>query len=102
MIYVQGSGPANAKLMIVTDAPSEQEVMAQSYFVGPVGSIFENILRQAGLSRDEFFITGVCGYRPPMGKFEKFSDIGINVEEEVKKLFNTIIFNDWYVIPKIN
>lgn len=59
------SGPANARLMIVGEAPGEYEVMRGQPFVGPSGMELDRMLNEAGLLRSQCFVTNVCQERPP-------------------------------------
>lgn len=54
---VFGEGPANARLMFVGEQPGDQEDCAGRPFVGPAGQIFDAALLQAGVDRDQSYIT---------------------------------------------
>jgi len=61
---VFGSGPATARLVFIGEAPGQQEDKRGVPFVGPAGRLFEEALAQAGLDRDEVFVTNVVKHRP--------------------------------------
>lgn len=65
---IPGEGPINAKLMIIGEAPGEEEVKAGRPFVGPSGNILTNALKQWGVHRDECYITNVVKIHPPGNK----------------------------------
>jgi uracil-DNA glycosylase family 4 len=58
------TGPSNAHIAIVGEAPGQQEEAEGIPFVGTAGNEFNGELRDAGLSRDQCFITNVCMDRP--------------------------------------
>lgn len=54
---VSGVGPDKARLMIVGEQPGDQEDLAGEPFVGPAGSLLTEALREAGLNREDAYIT---------------------------------------------
>lgn len=59
------SGPVPARIMLVGEAPGEQEVLARRPFVGSSGHLLDQLLHEAQILRTECFITNVCRERPP-------------------------------------
>lgn len=64
-IQVRPSGPAPAKIMLVGEAPGEQEVAKGEPFVGMSGLELSRMLQEAGIIRSTCFITNVVRVRPP-------------------------------------
>src|SRR5467141_4667316 len=62
---VPGVGPENARIMIVGEAPGQNEDLQGEPFVGAAGKLLDQLLRGIGLSRGEVFITNVLKCRPP-------------------------------------
>ena len=62
---VWGMGPEPCLAMIVGEAPGEAEEILGAPFVGRSGLTLDQALREAGASRDEFYITNVYKLRPP-------------------------------------
>ncbi len=63
---VFGVGPQNARLMIVGEAPGQEEDASGEPFVGPAGNLLDNMLRAIGMNRGEHvFIANVLKCRPP-------------------------------------
>jgi len=63
---VPGSGPADARLVLVGEAPGAAEDAGGLPFVGRSGSLLLDLLeREAGLTRDEVYITNTVKCRPP-------------------------------------
>lgn len=72
MIQFYPTGPSDAPIMIVGEAPGEREVQAKAPFVGPSGWELDKMLRQAGLDRAMCFVTNVCRERPPENDVTNF------------------------------
>jgi uracil-DNA glycosylase/DNA polymerase I-like protein with 3'-5' exonuclease and polymerase domains len=69
-IKVPSSGPPNAKVMVVGEAPGEMEERQLAPFVGASGMELNRMLNEAGLLRSQCFLTNLCKYRPPRNKFD--------------------------------
>ena len=54
---VPGEGPAHARFMLVGEQPGDKEDIAGRPFVGPAGRILDAALADAGIPRDETFVT---------------------------------------------
>lgn len=61
---VSGEGNSNARLVLVGEAPGGQEERAKRPFVGPAGQILNEALAEAGLTREEIWITNIVKCRP--------------------------------------
>ncbi len=62
---VPGEGPLDARVMFVGEAPGRREDEEGRPFVGPAGKLLNQLLEQAGLSRDRVYITNIVKCRPP-------------------------------------
>jgi DNA polymerase len=62
---VPGVGPATARIMIVGEAPGQNEDQQGEPFVGAAGKLLDQLLRGIGLSRADVFITNILKCRPP-------------------------------------
>jgi DNA polymerase len=62
---VFGAGPADARLMIIGEAPGEEEDRRGEPFVGPSGKLLDRMLQAIGLDRSQVFITNTIYWRPP-------------------------------------
>jgi uracil-DNA glycosylase family 4 len=62
---VLGEGRADARLMIVGEAPGAEEDAAGRPFQGRAGKILDALLRQIGLVRADVYIANVVMHRPP-------------------------------------
>ncbi len=54
---VSGGGKATARLMFVGEQPGDQEDLAGQPFVGPAGQMFDRALADAGVPRDQSYVT---------------------------------------------
>lgn len=62
---VPGVGPADARILIVGEAPGQNEDLQGEPFVGAAGKLLDQLLRGIGLSRADVFITNILKCRPP-------------------------------------
>jgi uracil-DNA glycosylase len=54
---VPGEGPSRATFMLVGEQPGDKEDLAGKPFVGPAGRVLDAALKDAGIARNETFIT---------------------------------------------
>jgi DNA polymerase len=54
---VPGAGPARASIVFVGEQPGDAEDLAGAPFVGPAGRLLDRALVEAGLARDEVYVT---------------------------------------------
>ncbi len=65
---VPGSGPANAQIMMIGEAPGFYEDQQGIPFVGAAGQFLNELLGQIGVKREDIFITNVVKCRPPQNR----------------------------------
>lgn len=63
-IWYGTSGPRNAKIVIVGEAWGREEAYAHAPFVGQSGQELTRILSEAGINRNDCFLTNVVPLRP--------------------------------------
>jgi len=61
---VFGEGPKRPKLMLIGEAPGEQETLQGRPFVGKAGKNLDHFLELAELRREEIYISNAVKYRP--------------------------------------
>lgn len=71
-IQVPGFGPKDAKIVVVGEAPGENEVQQGRPFVGASGNLLQNTLRKMGVSPSEVYFTNVVKVRPAYNNFDVF------------------------------
>lgn len=62
---VPGEGPANARVLLIGEAPGHNENQQGRPFVGASGQFLGELLAAAGLERADVFITNIVKCRPP-------------------------------------
>lgn len=54
---VFGDGPASATVLIVGERPGDKEDLSGEPFVGPAGGLLDRLLEEAGIVRDQVYVT---------------------------------------------
>lgn len=62
---VMGAGSLDADVVLIGEAPGKKEDETGQPFVGAAGRFLDVMLAEAGLSRDDVYITNIVKYRPP-------------------------------------
>ncbi len=63
-ILVYGEGAVGARVVLVGEAPGEQETLKRRPFVGKAGKNLDEFLLLAGLDRSELYVTNTVKFRP--------------------------------------
>lgn len=90
---VMGRGNTQADLMLIAEAPGEQEDRQGIPFVGRSGELLDRLLRDCGLTRKEIYITNMIKCHPPGNRDPK--------EEEKEACFPYLKYETWLLKPKI-
>ena len=61
---VFGDGPCRPLLMLVGEAPGEQEALQGRPFVGKAGKLLDAFIAGTGLTRGEMYVTNTVKFRP--------------------------------------
>ncbi len=72
---VFGTGNADARLMIVGEAPGQNEDLQGLPFVGRSGALLDKIFKIIGFQRENIFITNVVKCRPPKNRIPEKSEV---------------------------
>jgi DNA polymerase len=67
-MVVVGSGPEDADVLVVAEAPGYHEDREGRLLAGRTGELFDRVLADAGLTREEIYLTSVVKCRPPTGR----------------------------------
>ena len=62
---VPGEGPTDARIVLIGEAPGKNEDQQGRPFVGAAGKLLDQLLPEAGLSREDVYITNILKCRPP-------------------------------------
>jgi DNA polymerase len=87
---VPGEGPSKARLMFVGEAPGQQEDTAGKPFLGRSGKVLEQALKDAGIRRNEVFITNVVKCRPPNNRLPLKNEIHTCVAAHLNRQIQAI------------
>ena len=63
-VLVFGEGPTGARVMMIGEAPGEQESLQGRPFVGKAGKNLDEFLREAGMDRAALYVTNTVKIRP--------------------------------------
>ncbi len=74
-VCVGGAGPKNATIMFIGEALGSEEVLQGVPFVGAAGRVFTDCLVEAGIARDEVYVTNVVKCRPPQNRVPRSREI---------------------------
>ena len=85
---VPGEGSPEAEVMFVGEAPGANEDKLGRPFVGRAGMLLEELLAEAGLAREDVWITNVVKARPPRNRDPLAAEVAhcmpwLNVEVEL-------------------
>jgi len=69
---IRAIGPKDAKIVLIGEAPGEQEEKAGVPFIGPSGQQLDSMLKIAGLRRRDLYLTNVLFTRPPGNRLDDF------------------------------
>jgi len=72
---VPPSGPKNAKMIVVGEAPGNVEVEQGKPFVGPSGSLLDYALSQTNISTEEVYKTNAVMCKPPNNREPMFEEV---------------------------
>lgn len=90
------TGPIPARVMVVGEAPGEQEEARREPFIGTSGLELTRMLQEAGISRGECFITNVCRVRPPQNDISHF----IAKKKKARTALHVQVRDKW-VLPAV-
>lgn len=63
-VLVYGEGSVGARVMLIGEAPGEQEALKRRPFVGKAGKNLDEFLELAKLNRSELYVTNTVKFRP--------------------------------------
>lgn len=74
---VFGEGPEHARLLLIGEAPGEQEAESGRPFVGNAGRLLNRYLDKAGILRELVYVTNVIKVRPPGNRTPRKSEVNV-------------------------
>jgi uracil-DNA glycosylase len=76
---VFGEGDPDADLMIVGEAPGEEEDLSGRPFVGRAGQLLDRILASVDIDRSDVYITNMVKFRPPGNRAPRPDELAASV-----------------------
>ena len=76
---VPGAGNPNADLVLIGEAPGQDEDQQGLPFVGPAGRLLTKILQAINFDREEVFITNILKTRPPRNRNPEPDEIAAHI-----------------------
>lgn len=86
-------GDPSSPIMLVGEAPGEDEVKQGKPFVGKSGKLLQKMLDFAGLTREKIYITNVVPWRPPLNRTP--------LQEEIEEMRPYLLEHIKIIKPKI-
>ncbi len=75
--FVPGTGNLCSKIMVIGQAPGKNEDIQKKPFVGRSGQLLDNILMNAGINRNDIYITSVVQFFPPSNRIPDKKEISL-------------------------
>ena len=87
---VPGIGDKNADVVFIGEAPGKNEDIHGEPFIGTAGKILDNALENAGLTRNNVYITNIVKCRPPNNRVPNDTEKSMcnNYLEEELRIIN--------------
>ena len=63
-VLVHGEGEAGARVMLIGEAPGQQETLARRPFVGKAGKNLDEFLEMAEIDRSQLYVSNTVKFRP--------------------------------------
>ncbi|MEM0139556.1 MAG: uracil-DNA glycosylase family protein [Ferroplasma sp.] len=75
--FVPGEGNLNAKICILGQAPGRNEDIQKRPFIGRSGKLLDSMLAEAGIGREQAYITSIVQFYPPGNRVPDSKEISI-------------------------
>ena len=90
--FVGPVGPTTAKLAIVAEKPSTDEISTGEPLTGPTGQVLMRMLNRIGLKREEVYLTN---------SVKSFDTVGNPTNDDIRRE-QPGSFGNWTVLPNLN
>ncbi len=105
-----GEGNLHAPLMLIAQAPGDNEDREGRMFIGPSGKVFDELLDEAGIQRDEIYMTNLIKCQLPKNRRPKRDEIeacSSFLEKEIALIDPKVLvplgyYSTRYVLKKYN
>lgn len=112
---VMGRGNINANILIIGEAPGEQEDLCGKSFVGKAGKLLDKELLKIGLKENNIYIANILKYRPPKNRNPSTEEMVQHTPYLIKQIeimkpsiiitlgnFSTKFLKSEFIIEKMN
>ena len=82
---VPGEGPDRPRVMLIGEGPGREEDLTGKPFVGRSGKLLTEVLLDAGMNREDVFITSVVKCRPPKNRNPKSAEFSICIQAHLNR-----------------
>lgn len=93
-MHVPAVGPKDAKIMIVGEAPGEQEERKGMPFVGPAGKLLDECLHDVGILRSMCYITNTIKERPYRNDITPYLDLNVRGKNLPKESHAYLVYRN--------
>lgn len=93
---IRGSGPSTARIAIVTDSATADDIWKGHVLAGQMGDFFSKLLQEAGILRSECYITSVVKTR-----HEHSRELYSQTRSTAQKTGLTEVFNGTWIHPSL-
>jgi DNA polymerase len=94
-----GEGPLNAELMLIAQAPGEQEDKKGRMFIGPSGKVLDELLQMVHFDRQKIYMTNLIKCMLPKNRKPRSDEIAPcspHVDREIELIDPTILVSLGY------
>ena len=100
-VLVFGEGPRGARIMLIGEAPGEQEALQGRPFVGKAGKNLDGYIEATGLRRGEMYITNTVKFRPTKLSFAGRTVNRTPTQEEISLFLPFLVREIGLVAPGV-
>jgi DNA polymerase len=83
---VIGAGSLDTKVILIGEAPGKEEDKTGKPFVGRAGGLLDELLEEAGIEREDIFITNILKCRPPENRKPRKGEIKVCLDHLIDQL----------------
>lgn len=84
---IMGNGYVDSPLMIIGEAPGEEEEKCGAPFVGRSGKLLDRILEQNGIARNNVYVTNIVKCRPPDNRDPKAEEVDLYLPYLLRQIY---------------
>ncbi len=94
MRIVEPDGPRHTSIMVIGEAPGEQEEREGKGFVGKTGQLLWMVGREAMLERERCRVANIVWVRPPDNNIKRLGELGVGIHDFLPSLKADILLTN--------